>query len=271
MAIGLQRISRQMFFDTHMIQVLIDLGVHKKIVQGNSAIDKRGDAWHAPRMKNAGHTRLELLYRRKLVRPEGTGRQLPLAHILSKPVIFYPESAAQQHFDIFEIGTGNGEFITELAKNNATKKIVGIEIEKPRLEKTRTRLQREGVTNVSMILADARVPFYKNFADATFEKGFVLFPDPWPRNRHRHNRLLQKDFIDIIIRKMKPDGEFVLATDVKEYAIWAEDNLSQCDAVKNAFGKHGLSQDLKALTATHFQRKWQKMGREFWLVKFIKL
>ncbi len=216
-------------------------------------------------------SRSEMLYRRKLVKPEGTGKVVPLDHILQRKLIFYPKEAEKETFDMFEIGTGNGEFITSFARNNPTKKIVGIEIEKARIEKTRLRLERDRITNVSMIYGDARVAFYKHFPDDMFESGFVLFPDPWPRNRHRHNRLLQRDFIEVIIKKLKIGGEFILATDVEEYARWAEENLASFDTVKNFFGDKKMSQDLTSIASTHFWRKWKHLGREFWMVKYEKI
>lgn len=215
-------------------------------------------------------TRLEQLYRQRLVKPEGTGKVLPLEHILKRPLLVEPQNTLNENFDFFEVGTGNGEFITGLGKVNPTKKIVGIELDKQRFEKTIARLKREAVTNVAMICGDARTPFHKSFGDNTFEKGFVLFPDPWPKNKHRHNRLLQRDFIEVIIKKFKVGGELILATDVKDYAVWAEENFSQLSNVKNTFGKHQLTQDLNELGSTYFQRKWQQMGREFWMVKFVK-
>lgn len=142
--------------------------------------------------------RIKDLYERKLVRPEGTGKVLPLERILQRPISFFPAEADKIDFDIVEIGPGKGEVLLSLAAQFPDKKIVGLEIGTQRFNALKTKLIQQGITNVSLIFGDARVPFHKHLKDESIEKCFVLFPDPWPRNRHRHMRLLQKEFLTVI-------------------------------------------------------------------------
>lgn len=215
-------------------------------------------------------TRLEELYRRPLARPEDSPRQLPLEHILQQSVTFYPEKASQHDFDIVEIGPGTGDFLFYLSLQHPDKKILGIEIGHKRFNKIRARLQQGMGHNISLMLGDARIPFHKTLRDETLEKCFVLFPDPWPKNRHRHLRLLQVDFLKIVCQKLKTDGAFTLATDVQDYALWVLNNFSEIPGMKNEFGDGKVLSELDDMIPTFFQKKWEKLGRSFWFLRFRK-
>ena len=41
----------------------------------------------------------------------------------------------------------------------------------------------------------------------------LLFPDPWPKKKHKNRRLIQKEFIKIINSVMKHKGTITIATD----------------------------------------------------------
>ncbi len=215
--------------------------------------------------------RIKDLYERKLVRPEGTGKVLPLNRILQRPISFFPAEAGNVDFDLVEIGPGKGEFLLSLAAQFPDKKIVGLEIGAKRFNTLKTKLIHQNITNVSLIFGDARIPFHKHFKDESIEKCFVLFPDPWPRNRHRHMRLLQKEFLMVICSKLKKGGEFTLATDVQEYATWVCDNLSLIPGMNNVFGKGQIVSELPDLIPTHFKMKWTALGRSSWCLRFRKV
>jgi tRNA (guanine-N7-)-methyltransferase len=46
----------------------------------------------------------------------------------------------------------------------------------------------------------------------------VLFPDPWPKARHRHRRLVQPAFAALAADRLEPGGRLELATDRGDYA-----------------------------------------------------
>jgi len=123
------------------------------------------------------------------------------------------------------------------------------------------------ITNATLIQGDARSVFYQNIPDNTIQNCYVLFPDPWPRNKHRHRRLLQKDFCKLIVTKLRASGKFTLATDVKDYATWAFANLQSLDDVPQPAQLTITQAAPTDLTATYFKEKWEKMGRSFWYVE----
>ena len=56
--------------------------------------------------------------------------------------------------------------------------------------------------------------------DASLDRLFVLFPDPWPKARHHKRRLINAEVLADIVRVLKPGGRLRFATDWADYAAW---------------------------------------------------
>ena len=54
--------------------------------------------------------------------------------------------------------------------------------------------------------------------EASMGRVFVLFPDPWPKKRHRKRRFLSADGLSSLARVLRPGGELRFATDIADYA-----------------------------------------------------
>jgi tRNA (guanine-N7-)-methyltransferase len=52
----------------------------------------------------------------------------------------------------------------------------------------------------------------------SIDRVFILFPDPWPKTRHRKRRLIQPDFVVELARILKPGANLRFATDWADYA-----------------------------------------------------
>ena len=216
-------------------------------------------------------TRLEQLYLRQLVFTEKPGREFPYAHVLNKKISYFPAKPPKMDFDILEIGPGHGDFLLHLSTLHPEKKILAIEMDTPRCRRIIEKLKTSHNTNVTLIEGDARVPLARDMTETVLEKIFVLFPDPWPRNRHRYKRLLSKEFLTLVCAKLKSGGEFTLATDVRDYADWVIGNFAAVPCMENIHGA-GDSRfaPLPDLTPTAFEQYWQKLGRTCHYVRYLR-
>lgn len=216
-------------------------------------------------------SRIEMLYQRKLVTAENTSKQIPFDHILQKELIFFPDIPQEQYFDMLEIGPGRGDFILALAQKFPQKKFITIEIGKKRFEKIKERIMRLQIPNITLVGGDARTLLYHSlFEKFTFEKVFVLFPDPWPRNKQRHRRLLQQDFINQLIKHISVPGEFTLATDVEDYARWVNGHLEKIEQLQNIATDSIFSPTLPDIIPTFFEKKWKSLGRNCFYLRYQK-
>jgi tRNA (guanine-N7-)-methyltransferase len=46
----------------------------------------------------------------------------------------------------------------------------------------------------------------------------ILYPDPWPKVRHHHRRLVAGDIVAAVTDRLRHDGWLHLATDIADYA-----------------------------------------------------
>jgi tRNA (guanine-N7-)-methyltransferase len=64
------------------------------------------------------------------------------------------------------------------------------------------------------------LPLLEALPDAAIDRVFVLFPDPWPKLRHRKRRLVQRPVLDVLARLLVDGGELRIATDDPDYRRW---------------------------------------------------
>jgi len=117
-----------------------------------------------------------------------------------------------------EIGFGAGEHLIWQAGHNPRAGIIGAEpyvngvvaalsaIEARQLQ-GRVRLHPEDVH-----------PLLEWLPPASLSRAFMLFPDPWPKKRHRERRLFSPPLLDKMARILRPGAEFRFASDIADYA-----------------------------------------------------
>src|ERR1700758_956284 len=88
-----------------------------------------------------------------------------------------------------EIGFGAGEHLIEQAKANPNVGIVGCEPFRNGVVAALAGLQRESLSNVRLRHGDAQAAV-EAAPDAFFSRVFILYPDPWPKRRHRKRRVV---------------------------------------------------------------------------------
>jgi tRNA (guanine-N7-)-methyltransferase len=84
---------------------------------------------------------------------------------------------------------------------------------------------REGnIENIRLYDDDAR-KLIGQLPDASLSRVFILYPDPWPKARHRKRRLISASFLDALARIMRPGALLRLATDDEDYCAWMLERL----------------------------------------------
>jgi tRNA (guanine-N7-)-methyltransferase len=78
-------------------------------------------------------------------------------------------------------------------------------------------VERRALRNVRIFADDART-LVAALSPASVALVFVLFPDPWPKERHKKRRIVSTAFLDDLARAMVDGAELRLATDDMDYA-----------------------------------------------------
>jgi tRNA (guanine-N7-)-methyltransferase len=133
---------------------------------------------------------------------------------------FDPRALAPGAAEIWlEAGFGAGEHLIAQAQRRPDVLILGAEPFVNGLGACLAHLDDADVRNVRLQAGDVR-PLMSRMPDASIARIYILFPDPWPKARHRKRRLVQPEFIAEAARLMAPGGRLRFATDWADYADW---------------------------------------------------
>lgn len=168
---------------------------------------------------------------------------------------------------IVEIGFGGGEYLVGLAKENPDINFIGIETSLTACDRAQKKIYNENLENVRLIIGDARFLLKEIFDYDSISKIIVNFPCPWPKKKHESRRIFVEYFRNTLSSILKTNGKLELATDVKWYAEEVNEYFSQDDR----FEVVNFEKDFNRKTKTRYETKWDKMGRNKYLVEIKKI
>jgi tRNA (guanine-N7-)-methyltransferase len=116
-----------------------------------------------------------------------------------------------------EIGFGGGEHLVEQARRHPDVALIGAEPFEDGVIKVLARIAGDGLGNIRLHPDDVR-PLLRWLPPCSVSRAFILFPDPWPKARHRRRRLVNEATLAELARAMVAGGELRLATDIGDYA-----------------------------------------------------
>lgn len=117
-----------------------------------------------------------------------------------------------------EIGFGMGDSLARQAKENPGTGYIGIEVHKPGLGHLLKLMEEEDLLNLRLYAQDSLEVLEASIAENSLDRVQIFFPDPWPKKRHHKRRIINRPFIRLLERKLKPGGIVHIATDWQHYA-----------------------------------------------------
>lgn len=124
---------------------------------------------------------------------------------------------------IIEIGFGMGDATAEIAKAHPENGYIAIEVHPPGIGKLLSLIEEHELTNVYIIEGDAIEILQTMFTDHSIHGFHLFFPDPWPKLKHNKRRIVNAEFLALILQKLMPGGYINIATDWVPYADWIKD------------------------------------------------
>ncbi len=159
-----------------------------------------------------------------------------------------------------EIGFGNGEHLLERARHAPERDFIGIEVHRPGIGHLLLEAARSGISNLRVIAHDAVEVLEQQIPPASLDELQLLFPDPWPKERHHKRRIVQPAFATLVASRLKPGGRWHLATDWEPYALHMLQVLHGCEALRNCEAAGGFTASVMARSATRFERRGERLG-----------
>src|SRR5579863_9543001 len=118
-----------------------------------------------------------------------------------------------------EIGPGRGWFLVERAAAEPRVALVGLEIRRKWAAIVDARLAKRGLASRARVFAeDAAHALPRLGPDASVQRVFLHFPDPWWKKRHTKRLVMKDAFLTQVARLLAPGGELFIQTDVEDRA-----------------------------------------------------
>jgi tRNA (guanine-N7-)-methyltransferase len=166
-----------------------------------------------------------------------------------------------------EIGFGGGEHVVHQAALNPDVSVIGAEAFLNGVAKALAHVEAAGVQNIRIHYGDARV-LLESLPDQCLERLYLLYPDPWPKERQKKRRFVNPVNLDHFHRLLAPQGLFLFASDIPDYVEWTREHVS----VHAGFEEEGLStQPFENWTQTRYEAKAIREGRAPCYLTFRKL
>jgi tRNA (guanine-N7-)-methyltransferase len=153
-----------------------------------------------------------------------------------------------------EIGFGNGGFLVEQAMRRTDHDFVGIERSLASAHRVFKWIEREGLTNVRILLGDAEFALDHLFPPEHLDRIYINFSDPWPKERHHSRRLVQAPFLELTGRRLVEDGTITIVTDHAGYAEWIEGAYTHQTMLQSLHDSVSVER-IEGRTPTKYERK----------------
>ena len=183
-----------------------------------------------------------------------------LAHAGRWHEVFRREGSTPRAPLHLEIGSGNGFYLSGMARVHPECDWLGIELRYKRVVLVAKKLRTLGVTNARVARFDA-THLDKLFGEGELAGVHINHPDPWAKDKHAKHRLIGRGLLEMLAPRMAAGAELRLKTDFPPHI----DAL--LEAAEGLFDVRDVRADLATQGApwpdevvTNYQRKADERG-----------
>lgn len=116
-----------------------------------------------------------------------------------------------------DIGCGDGAFVVAQAERFPERNFLGLEKLGGRVWRGCKKASRLRLTNVRFLRIESSYAIQYLLPPASVEMVHLLFPDPWPKSKHRRRRMVTPEFLALVHRLLMLGGRFRVVTDQQNY------------------------------------------------------
>ncbi|MCK4957442.1 MAG: tRNA (guanosine(46)-N7)-methyltransferase TrmB [Candidatus Cloacimonetes bacterium] len=190
--------------------------------------------------------------------------------VTERKLLDFKEIFGNDNQVFLEIGSGMGEFLRMRSLINHNRNFIGIEIKEKRLRQIVNNMDVERHKNVRVMRLFVDEAVTEIIPEGSIKHVFINHPDPWPKQKHHKNRIIQDKFIDTLNKLLKRKGIVWIATDDEEYAKWIVEKFSKREDFVSMY-EGGFSRLPEAgHIVTYFEEMKRKEGFDPYFLKFRK-
>ncbi len=161
-----------------------------------------------------------------------------------------------------EIGFGAGEHLIWQAEEHPHVGVIGAEPYVNGVVAAVSAVEARRLGGRIKIHPDDALSLLNWLPKASLAKAFVLFPDPWPKKRHRERRIFSPVLLDKLARVLRPGAELRFASDIADYAEAAIDHANAHPDFEAAqMFTSANRQAASDWPVTRYEEKARKQGR----------
>lgn len=130
-----------------------------------------------------------------------------------------------------EVGFGGGEHALAQAAAHPDAGVIACEVFENGICSLLSRLVPDGAEATSPLPGNLRLwaddarPLLRQMPAGSVERLFLLFPDPWPKQRHAKRRFVHPALLPELARVLRAGGEWRIASDDPTYQDWVREVL----------------------------------------------
>ncbi len=233
------------------------------------SVDKTANLWPKP-FHNDQNNERPRLYGRSKGRPLRPRQERLYKELYPKlDVLKHPVKDGCDRLWL-EVGFGGAEHLLHMARRNPDAMIIGAEPFINGIARALSGIDRDNLTNIRLYHGDARLVM-DALPDASLERLYILFPDPWPKTRHNKRRIINRAFLDDVHRLLKPGGRLFFASDIIDYVDWSLTRLRRHGGFDFCLLTPGSwRQPPVDWPGTRYEQKAHKAGRPCHYFEFIR-
>lgn len=157
-----------------------------------------------------------------------------------------------------DLGCGKGRFAATLAERYPERSVLAADVMLGRLRKVDGKARRGALPNARPLRVEAWMLVGRMLPAGSVSRIHVLCPDPWPKKKHKGNRLMSSEFVSRLAVVLSPEGVLHFATDDAAYmestrrVVMGSGLFSRPDSA--------LINDVSDIK-TEFELLWEREGR----------
>ena len=177
------------------------------------------------------------------------------------------DNSGRQYF--IEIGFGDGKNSYNIASNNPNINYLCFDVYLQGFAEFMNMLNTNPIDNVLLVRFDAEDFITHSISDNSIDGFNIFFPDPWIKRKQKKRRIINPQFTNVLVQKLKNGGIIHTATDIEEYAYSMLDIFTSNNNLKNKFENFAPASFKR--TKTHFEEKGILANRQSFDLVFAKV
>ena len=168
---------------------------------------------------------------------------------------------AKEQLIYIEVGSGKGQFITQMAQKYPDRNFIAVEIQESAIAVILQKQVELKLPNLQLLLGNGAA-LTTFFAENEVAGVYLNFSDPWPKTRHEKRRLTYKSFLAEYQQIMQPTGYLRFKTDNQglfEYSLMSLNDYGMVfDDISLDLHNSELAEDN---IQTEYEEKFSKRGQ----------